>query len=220
MANAFGATMAVLIFVTLLIAGGAYYFIHQKKEKDRIEEELRQQRLNKIYTVISSKIRDMVELAVVREDFNAEINFEDKKEWRGIKLPLTGRSLQMSYSGVIVCGCDLKKSVVPQSSVTENSAQIIIPQCQILHIYPQVDTYKIINKNSGLLADDITLEMQSILVKGDLKLQEKRAIDEGILNRANNNVKEILKAQIRPFGVEPQINFLESESVQPALPES
>ena len=205
MANAFGATMAVMIFLTLLVGGGVYYFVHLKKRQTSLEEQ--NSKLEKLRAVIISKISDIAEISTVREDFNAEIIYKDATEWNGIKLPLTGIEFRMTYSGVIVCGCDLTKIAVPQNSVTENSATIIIPRSKVIHIYPIVESYNIIDLKTGFFAKKISLEQQNMLVASDLESEKQRLINEGILKRADENIEYILQAQMQSIGVTPRILF-------------
>lgn len=205
MADAFGATMAIMLFLTLLVGGGAYYFFHLKRKQTELEEQ--NKNLEKLHAVIISKISDIAELATVREDFSAEIIYKDAKEWHGIKLPGTGVEFRMTYSGVIICGCDLTQVEVPRNSVTENSATIIIPRSKILHIYPNIDSYNIIDLKTGLFANKITLEQQNMLVAGDLESEKQRLINEGILTRSDENIEYILQKQMALLGVTPRIFF-------------
>ena len=215
MAEAFGATMAVIIFLTLLAGGGAYYFFYLKRKQTELEEKNRN--LEKLRAVIISKITDIAELSTVREDFCAEIIYKDAKQWNGITLPLTGVEFRMTYSGVIVCGCDLTRVEVPRNSVTENSATIIIPRSKILHIYPNIDSYNIIDLKTGLFAKQITLEQQNMLVASDLENEKQRLINEGILNRSDENIEYILRAQMQSIGVTPRIVYLSGASEQKLL---
>ena len=212
MADAFGATMAMLLFVTLLAGGGIYYIVHLKRRQTDLEETLEsQQNAAKIHTVIYSKIRDIARLATVREEFTAEISYEDVKEKFGFKLPFTGVKFQMTYEGVISCGCDLTRARVPEQSINGNNATILLPQCTVLDIYPKSGSYNIISNESGVFADKITLEQQQALVDSDLEREKNHLISEGILQRANENVCRILKAQMQAIGINPHVVFLNSD---------
>ena len=215
MADAFGATMAIMIFITLLVGAGVYYFVYLKQRQTTLEEQNRS--LEKLRAVIVAKISDIAEIATVREDFNAEIIYKDAKEWHGIKLPLTSVEFRMTYSGVIVCGCDFTQVEVPMNSISENSATIIIPRCKILHIYPNVESYNIIDLKTGLFASKITLEQQNMLVASDLESEKQRLINEGILKRADENVEYILSKQMQSIGITPRIIFNNYNSDAPSL---
>lgn len=209
MADAFGATMAMLIFVTLLVGGGIYYIVHLKRRQNELEDTVSSyQDAEKIHTIIYSKIRDIARLATVREEFTAEITYEDVKEKFGFKLPFTGVKFHMTYEGVISCGCDLTRAQVPQNSITGNSATIILPQCTVLDIYSKPGSCNIIFNESGIFADKITLEMQDQMIAKDLEREKNNLISEGILQRANENVCRILKAQMQAIGINPHVVFL------------
>ena len=211
MADAFGETMAMLLFVTLLTGGGIYYIVHLQRRRDNLEETLEiQQNTANLHTIIYSTIRDIAQLATVREDFNATIyyNPSNTKEWHGFKIPFTDINFQMTYSGVIVCGCDLARARIPEQSITGNSATIFLPQCTVLDIYPKTGSCKILTNEKGILADRITLEQQQALVDSDLEREKNHLISEGILQRANENVCRILKAHMRAIGITPNVVFL------------
>ena len=211
MANAFGTTMAMLLFVTLLAGGGIYYIVHLQRRRNDLEETVSSyQDAAKLRTVIYSKIRDIAELATVREDFTAEVVYEDKnsKEWHGFKLPFSDVKFNMTYSGVVVCGCDLTRIQVPDNGIHENGATLILPQCTIQHIYPKIESYHITTNETGLLADKISLEYQNQLVAIDLEREKNQLIREGILNRANENVRRIVNAHMRTIGINPRIIFI------------
>ena len=212
MADAFGATMAMLLFVTLLVGGGIYYIVHLKRRKDDLEETLESQKnAANLHTIIYSTIKDIAELTTVREEFTAEITYENVKEKFGFKLPLTGVKFQMTYSGVIKCGCDLTRAIIPENGINGNSATIILPQCTIVDFHSTPGSYKIISNESGVFADKITLEQQQALVDSDLEREKNHLISEGILQRANENVCRILKAQMQAIGINPNVVFLNSD---------
>lgn len=213
MADAFGETMAMLLFVTLLAGGGIYYIVHLKRRQNELEETMSSyQDAERMSIVISSKIQDLAELTTVREEFTAEISHKDNKAWHGFKIPFTDVNFRMIYSGVISCGCDLTRARVPHTSISGNSATIILPKCTVLSIYPKSGSCKIISNEKGILADAITLEMQDKLVSADLEREQNLLISEGILQRANENVCRILKAQMQAIGINPHIVFLNGNS--------
>ncbi len=215
MADAFGATMAMLLFVTLLAGGGIYYIVHLKRRQNDLEETLElQQNAANLHTIIYSTIKDIAELATVREEFTAEIFYEDIKEKFGFKLPFTGVKFQMTYSGVIKCGCDLTRARIPENSITGNRATILLPQCTIIDIYSKPGSCNIISNESGIFADKITLEIQDEMVAKDLEREKNHLISEGILQRANENVCRIVKAQIQAIGINPHVVFLNSSDTR------
>ena len=213
MADAFGETMAMLLFVTLLTGSGIYYIDHLKRRNNKLEQTVSNyQDAERMSIVISSKIQDLAELTTVREEFTAEISHKDNKAWHGFKIPFTDVNFRMIYSGVISCGCDLTRVRVPRTSISGNSATIIIPQCTVLDIHSKPGSCKIISNEKGFLADAITLEMQDKLVTADLEREQNLLISEGILQRANENVCRILKAHMQAIGINPHVVFLNGNS--------
>ena len=211
MADAFGETMAMLLFVTLLTGGGIYYIVHLQRQRNDLEETVASyQDTARLHTLIYSKIRDIAQLATVEEEFTATISYnaDATKKLLGFNLPFSGVNFQMTYEGVILCGCDLASARVPEDSINGNSATIILPHCTVLRCYSKPGSCKIISNESGLLADKITLKQQDQLITADIEREKNHLIREGILQRANENVRSFLKGHMRLIGINPHIVFL------------
>ena len=106
----------------------------------------------------------------------------------------------MNYSGTITCGCDLDKIYFSKDELG-NRVKIIVPNSQILDMYADVSSFKIHHQDAGILAADIKIEEQNEFVAADLEVQKQHALQEGILNRANENVQQMLTAIIARRGI-------------------
>ena len=106
----------------------------------------------------------------------------------------------MNYSGTITCGCDLDKIYFSKDEMS-NRVKIIVPNSQILDMYADVSSFKIHHQDAGILAENIKIEEQNEFVSADLEVQKQHALQEGILNRANENVQQMLTAIIARRGI-------------------
>ena len=211
----FGATLAICL-VLIVVTGVAVWMFMRKKKV----EESKSMTFQQMQTIVCEEIKNVRELVTVRKNFTSVISFsEDKKiPLLNVHMPGSDRKFLMDYSGTIVCGCDLDKIRFSQDG---NHVKIILPHSQILDMYADVHSFKIHNKDAGILASDIQIEEQNDLISADLEAQQQHALQEGLLARADENVQQIVTSIIskrslnQSFDVE--IVFVDSGSSR-ALP--
>ena len=193
----FGVTLAFCV-VLIGMTGTAVYFHMKRKKKDEPKPLSFQQ----MQTIVSEEIKNVRELVTVRKNFTSVISFSDDKKipFFKVHMPGTNRKLLMDYSGTIVCGCDLEKITFSQNE-SGSRVKIIVPQSQILDMYADVRSFKVHHKDAGILADDIKIEDQSDLIAADLEIQKQHALQEGLLSRADENVRQMLTAIIARRGL-------------------
>lgn len=123
----------------------------------------------------------------------------------------------MDYAGTIVCGCDLNEIRITQEG-NSNRVKITVPQSKILDIYADVNSFMINHQKSGIFAKNIKIEEQNEWIAQDLKSQEQAAIEEGILKRSNDNIRQVLNSIIESKGLnenfEVEIIFLKGGKKQ------
>ena len=200
--SSFFVTIAVLMFVTGLTAGGVYLFM--LKSRQPLTEEFS---ISTVRPLILSKLRNVRELAMVRSNFQSVVSFEEAKKILGKNVPGTTRKLILDYAGTVVCGVDLDKVRVSGIFTNRNHLKIVVPQSRILDIYPEISTFKVHEKSSGIFADDIELEEQNLRVAADIERVKQKLIDEGILLKSNENVRQLISSIAEPLGVVAEIEF-------------
>ena len=200
--SSFFVTIAVLMFVTGLTAGGVYLFM--LKSRQPLTEEFS---ISTVRPLILSKLRNVRELAMVRSNFQSVVSFEEAKKILGKNVPGTTRKLILDYAGTVVCGVDLDKVRVSGIFTNRNHLKIVVPQSRILDIYPEISTFKVHEKSSGIFADDIELEEQNLRVAADVERVKQKLIDEGILLKSNENVRQLISSIAEPLGVVAEIEF-------------
>ena len=200
--SSFFVTIAVLMFVTGLTAGGVYLFM--LKSRQPLTEEFS---ISTVRPLILSKLRNVRELAMVRSNFQSVVSFEEAKKILGKNIPGTTRKFILDYAGTVVCGVDLDKVRVSGIFTNRNHLKIVVPQSRILDIYPEISTFKVHEKSSGIFADDIELEEQNLRVAADVERVKQKLIDEGILLKSNENVCQLISSIAEPLGVVAEIEF-------------
>lgn len=193
----FGSTLAVCVVLIGTTGAAVWFFMKRKKDA-----ESRAMTFQQMQTIVSEEIKNVRELVTVRKNFTSVISFSDDKKipFFKVHMPGTDRKFLMNYSGTITCGCDLDKIYFSKDELS-NRVKIIVPNSQILDMYADVSSFKIHHQDSGILAADIKIEEQNEFVAADLEVQKQHALQEGILNRANENVQQMLTAIIARRGI-------------------
>lgn len=191
----FGATFAGCLFLVGTAGAAMYFFMGRKHDEERHkqEEERRTISFQQMQTIITEEIKNVRELITVRKNFTSEISFADDKKipFLEVHMPGSDRKFLMDYSGTITCGCDLA-AIRFMRDETTNRVKIIVPPSQILDIYADVNSFKIHHQSEGVFADNIKLEHQKEMVAEDLEAHKQLALREGILERADENFRQIL----------------------------
>lgn len=201
----FGATLAGCL-VLVLVTGSAAYFLMRDKKASILEnngDTMGKVSFQQMQTIISEEMKNVCELVTVRKNFISTIDFaEDKKiPLLNVHMPGSDRKISLTYSGSIVCGCDLSGIRFSRDEQFENRVKILVPQSRILDIYADVKSFKIHHHDAGIFAKDIEIEDQNSLVNDDLENYKQRAIREGILTKANENVYQMLTKIISTRGL-------------------
>lgn len=151
--------------------------------------------------LIYTEIRDVCEIALVRKNFTSIIPIDEDKKipLLNVHMPGSSRKLLLTYSGTIVFGFDLKDvKIFPEA---ERRLKISLPQSRILDSYADMKSIKIHHKETGIFAENVTLEEQSRLVDVDLEDHKQKSIQDGLLLRANENARQLLWSRIEHRGL-------------------
>lgn len=198
----FGATLAGCLVLIGVTGGAVYLFMKGKRDK-----EIQAMTYQQMQTIVSEEIRNVRELVTVRKNFTSIISFSDDKKipFLNVHMPGSDRKFLMNYSGTITCGCDLDKIYFSRNE-TSTHVKIIVPHSQILDKYADVNSFKIHYQDSGLLADDIKIEEHNELVAADLEKETQRALQEGLLERADENIRQMLMSIVERRGLNQSFN--------------
>lgn len=202
--NVFLVTIAVLLFVSIL-AGGSVY-INSKRNRT---PEISELSIQSVHSTIMSEIQNLKELSTLKSNFHSVVSFEESKKIFGHDVPGTTRKFKLNYSGTIICGCDLKKIIIDNDFFDRNHLRITLPMSQVLHIYPNIETFEVYDVSAGIFTSDIEIEDQNREVAKDLEEVKKQNIQNGILLKSNENARKLLRAITTPLGVEAEVTFVD-----------
>ena len=179
--------IGLAIFIFILGMAVAFYFKEEKREENSIQ---------KLQSIVLEEIKNVSELATFRKNFKSTLMFEDATQLFDFKIPGTSRKFSMDYMGTIVCGCDLNKIHIEREGNSKDRVKMTVPQSKILDIYADVNSFKIHSQEAGLLAENIKIEEQNEWIAKDLDAQKRVAISEGIIEKSNENIRQILTSII------------------------
>lgn len=199
MAN-FESTLAVMLVFAVMTAVAVYLFMKRKQDIMTLKQA-------KI--IIYADVQDICEVALVKKTFNSIVSkdFDKKLPFFDTHIPGTSRKFLMEYSGVIKCGFDFQKvQVVPDDSFGRK-IKIFLPKCKILDRYADVDSFKIHCQDAGIFVSNIKIEEQNEWVAADVENQVQIAIQEGLVERADENARQMLWSRISNRGLNNHFNI-------------
>ena len=212
------ATMLVsCLFIVIATGAAVYFFMKKNRAEERADTaEERALSFEQVHTIIFEEIRNVRELITVRKKFSSTISFKDDKKIPliGVHMPGSDRKFLMNYAGTMTCGCNLDDIRVQRMG--DMAARVVVPHSQILDIYADVNSFQIHHQETGLLADNFKLEDQHELIKADLEKERQKSLREGLLKRADDNIKQIISSIVQRRGLNSgfhvEIVFTDSEA--------
>ena len=199
----------LLILVALLaVSGSWYYFEVYSKQMSPINNNssgiIQEETLVNGET-IKSGIRELGELNTAEYYFSRTESVQNTKQLDlnsiGINfktnIPLTTNSFTYSYDGEIKAGIDFSKVNVEVDDANK-TITVSLPACAITNSVIDPDSYKLYSVNNNILnpisPDDFALSLSDLIHD-----EEDRAIEKGLLDRADKNAKELVEKFIKSY---------------------
>ena len=185
----------VCVILIMLILGGVwisgYYSAKQKAEKEVIV--LNPVNSEIVSKVISEKTTEIGELATAEYAFTTAARFTDTKHIAVLPASWTQKSFIQKWDGVIKAGIRLENVDV---SVKNAVVTITLPHAEILSYEDDKNSVEILDEKSGLF-NPISVNDK---VKFDKTMEDdmrKRALDSGLLNKAEQNAENVISNLLR-----------------------
>lgn len=140
--------------------------------------------------MLTQEIHALGELATVEYLYTDASHFSDTKQFQGYDIPLTTKSFLVKWDGVIKAGVDVTEIAI-HTDEDEKEILIRIPGARILSNEIDNDSFETLNETDGLF-NKVTVDDVNSLVGENKGLMEKRAIENGILEKAADNAKAII----------------------------
>lgn len=140
--------------------------------------------------MLNSEIKDIGELATIEYLYTDAAKFEDAPTLFGQDIPFTTKSFIVKWDGIIKSGVKVDEIKV---ELNNNKKEIVvhIPKSEILSHEIDSDSIETLDEKNGFFnpikIDDVR-ELDAI----GKEAMEKRAVENGILEKAFENAKEII----------------------------
>ncbi len=143
--------------------------------------------------LLASRLRSVQELVTVSYYYTNMGRFENQVDFYGWKVPFTTKSFIVSYDGVIKAGVDLEKL---QVSIGGGEVTVTLPESRIIsHEIPE-DSLEVFDESDNLF-NHITIEDYTAFTQDQKSAMEQRAVDGGLLDRANQEARTAVDSLLR-----------------------
>ena len=150
-------------------------------------------------TGIGGTLEDISEMAVEQYSYSAVGRFEEDG-WRalGLRVPLTGKHFLIAYDGVVKAGVkNIEKSDVSIDDVTR-TITIKVSKAEILSNEIEPSSVTVYDQSFNPL-NQVRVENYAEFLDGEEKRAEEKAKQNGLLDRAQQRVTDLVKAQAEAF---------------------
>lgn len=197
---------AVVAAVMLVGIGAAWMAGHDQSKDEREELEAEIARLvalledipNLVDPVspqiildnVNKEIKEIGELATVEYLFTNAAKYTDSKQIKNWNIPLTEKSFTIKWDGVIKAGVKVEEVMV---ELNEKDQKIIvtIPAAEILSYDTDEDSVEVLDETDNKF-NPITVGDKVKFDAETEKEMKQRAIDNGILEKAQESAKKII----------------------------
>ena len=150
-------------------------------------------------------IKNIKELATIRQNFQSIVMFRDSKSLLGISLPGTARKFILKYSGTLVCGNDLSRIRISERFAV-NRVRMVVPHSELLDVYADMKSIKVYDQKAGLFTSINLSDQNREIVKNIDEVREE-TLKSDLLLRADENTRLVLTSLAASMGMEAEIIF-------------
>lgn len=140
--------------------------------------------------VIESEIKAIGELATMEYMYTNAAKFSDSHQFFRWNIPWTEKAFVMKWDGIIKAGIDIEEIDI---DIKERNKLIIIrlPKAEILSHDPDRNSVQVLDEKNGLF-NQVKVEDQIKFEAACEEEMNQRAIDNGLLEKAEENAKNII----------------------------
>lgn len=144
--------------------------------------------------VLEASFRDIGELATHEYDFTMLEQYENTKTLFGKDLGITKKSFLYSYDGVVKAGIDFS-GIKVSINEEKKTVTVTIPEAKILSTEIKEDSFRMYDEKNNLF-NPIKIEDMNEANKELKANAEEKAISGGLLTKAKENAKIIIKNMV------------------------
>ena len=147
-----------------------------------------------VLDVIKSEIKNIGELATIEYLYTNAGKFEDPKKLFGITIPFTTKSFIAKWDGIIKAGINVEEIDVEINDLKKEIV-VYMPAAKILSHEIDADSIETLDERDGLF-NALKVEDVREFDAVSKEVMEKRAIENGILEKAYENARGIIEKLI------------------------
>ena len=146
--------------------------------------------------VLENRLTEISEFASLTYSYTNMAEFENSKDFYGIKVPFTTKSFIITYDGTIKAGVDLDKAEV---DVSGKKITITLPAAEILSHEIDEDSLEIFDENTSIF-NPLKVSDYNTFNKEQKAEMEKKATDKGLLTEAGKKAADAIDDFISQLG--------------------
>jgi hypothetical protein len=196
----------LVVFVAAWLIGRNQASQSAQEEIERLQAQLEQSKSNVLPTieipvtpaepvidvdVLYSEILDIGELATVEYMFTDAAKYSQTMQYKDWDIPFTEKSFVLKWNGIIKAGVNLQAVKITVDKENKRIT-VTLPKAEILSYQVDTDSIEVLDERDSIF-NTLTIEDKK---KFDIDTEEtmrQRAIDNGLLDKAWANAREIIK---------------------------
>lgn len=139
--------------------------------------------------VLENRLTEINELASVTYSYTNMAEFENSKDFYGMKVPFTTKSFILTYDGEIKAGVDMSEAEV---SVRGKTVTITLPEAKILSHEMNEDSIEVFDESTSIF-NPFKVEDYKSFCKDQKEEMEKKAEEKGLLTEARKKAAKSIK---------------------------
>ena len=161
--------------------------VYKEKEVEKMVE------VEKVITgdIIQDGLNDMGFLVTQEYWFTEVMSYNSVKQFLGFDLGITESSFLASYDGVVTAGVDFSAIRVSKDE-EQKTVLITMPNAVIQNTTIDNDSFRLYSEKEGL-GNNISIKDFNVSVAALKDGAEQKAIDRGVLERADENAETLVK---------------------------
>lgn len=177
--KAIGGIIAIILFIGIIFYAGMLFGSKNESEVTS--------------TTIKNQLVEINELAVYSYEYSKVGKFSDNLTFNGWDIPLTQKSFLITYNGTLKAGVNFKDS---QIEIENRHIYISIPQSEILSHEIDENSIEVYDETNNVF-NQISINDYKTFAKKEKNKVQKEAISNGILEKADERVKDILTTYLQ-----------------------
>lgn len=144
---------------------------------------------------IRASMVNIGKLCTAEYNFTHVERFDSSREINGYKIPFTTTTFIYSYDGTITAGIDFTKIQIDKNDI-KKEITVTLPEAEIISSDVDQDSFKLYDEKNNIFNPISVADVAESF--SDLKnSEEKKAVEEGLLDKAKENALVLVENFIR-----------------------